>query len=110
MNMPPKTRRSRKPLVVAAAVLGGWLLLAVAAAPFATKLSSLQKNDLADFLPSSAEATQVLKLEAGFENAKVVPAVIVFERSAGITAEDRASVTAEIGGLQGLKGIVGQPS
>ena len=110
MNQAPTTRQSRKPLVIAAAIVGAWLLLAGAAAPFATKLSSLQKNDLADFLPSTAEATQVLKLQAGFENAKVLPAVIVFERPGGVTAEDRATVSSEIAGVAGLKGVVGQPS
>src|SRR5579862_1056924 len=106
---PRKTRRSRRPLIAAAAVLGAWLVLA-AAAPFATKLSSLQKNDLADFLPSTAEATQVLKLEAGFESSRVVPAVIVFERSSGITADDRATVSSEVAAMSGLKGVVGAPS
>jgi putative drug exporter of the RND superfamily len=110
MTETPMTRRSKKPLVVAAAVLIGWLLLAAAGAPFATKLSSLQKNDLVDFLPSTAEATQVVKLEAGFQNARVVPAVLVFERTSGITAEDRDTVSSEIAGLAGMKGVVGQPS
>jgi RND superfamily putative drug exporter len=110
MIQPATPKGSKRPLILAAAVLVGWLVLAAAAGPFATKLSSLQKNDLADFLPSTAEATQVLKLEAGFENAKVVPAVLVFERSSGITAEDRATVSSDIAGLAVLKGVVGQPS
>ena len=110
MIQPADPKGSKRPLILAAAVLAGWLVLAAAAAPFATKLSSLQKNDLADFLPSTAEATQVLKLEAGFQNAKVVPAVLVFERSSGITAEDRATVSSEIARVAGLKGVVGQPS
>ena len=97
-------------MVIAAAILVGWLLLAAAATPFAMKLSSLQKNDLADFLPGTAEATQVLKLQAGFQDARSLPAVIVFERAGGITAEDRSTVSTEIAGLAGLKGVVGQPS
>ena len=110
MSQPANPKGSRRPLILAAAVLAGWLVLSAAAAPFATKLSSLQKNDLADFLPSTSEATQVLKLEAGFQNAKVVPAVLVFERSSGITTEDRATVSSDIAGVAGLKGVVGQPS
>ncbi len=110
MIRPATPEGSKRPLMIAAAVLVGWLVLSAAAGPFATKLSSLQKNDLADFLPSTAEATQVLKLEAGFQNAKVVPAVLVFERSSGITAEDRGTVSSDIAGVAGLKGVVGQPS
>src|SRR5579871_5995219 len=109
-NQPGNTSRSKRALLIAAAIVGGWLLLAAVAAPFAMRLSSLQKNDLADFLPSTAEATRVLKLEAGFQNARVVPAVIVFERSGPITDADRSTVAAQTSRLSGLKGVVGQPS
>ncbi|MEP6753359.1 MAG: MMPL family transporter, partial [Candidatus Dormiibacterota bacterium] len=101
---------SRRPLVVAAFVILGWLLVAGVSGPFAGKLISLQKNDLADFLPRSAEATRVLKLEGGFQNATVVPAVVVFERSSGITDADRASVAVMAASVTGLKGVVGDAS
>jgi len=107
-SMTPRT--STRPLILAAGILAAWLLLAGAAAPFAAKLSSLQKNDFADFLPATAEATQVLKAESGFQNARVLPAVVVFERSTGITDEDRANVSAERSRFAGLKGVVGEPS
>lgn len=106
----PVEPRSRRSLILAVAVLLSWLLLAGAAAPFATRLSSLQKNDLADFLPGTAEATQVLKLESGFQNAQVIPAVIVFERSSGVTPADQATVATEIAGVSELKGVVGHAS
>jgi RND superfamily putative drug exporter len=102
--------RSRRPLIFAALVILGWLLIAGVSGPFAGKLSSLQKNDLADFLPSTAEATQVLKIERSFQNASVVPAVIVFERPSGITDADRAQVAAAAAGVTGLKGVIGGAS
>jgi RND superfamily putative drug exporter len=102
--------RLRRPMVIATLVMLGWLLVAGVAGPFAGKLSSLQKNDLADFLPSTAEATQVLKQERGFQSATVVPAVVVFERSSGITEADRANVAAAAATLTGLKGVVGGAS
>jgi RND superfamily putative drug exporter len=101
---------ARRPLIFAALMILGWLLIAGVSGPFAGKLSSLQKNDLADFLPSTAEATQVLKVERGFQNASVVPAVIVFERSSGITDADRAQVAAEAARVDGLKGVIGGAS
>lgn len=109
MTKPVTPGRSR-PVILAGAILAAWLVLAAAAGPFAARLSALQKNDLADFLPGTAEATQVLKLESGFQNARVLPAVIVFERSGGITEADRSTVAAATSGLSGLKGVVGQPS
>jgi RND superfamily putative drug exporter len=101
---------ARRPLILAALVILGWLLIAGVSGPFAGKLSSLQKNDLADFLPSTAEATQVLKVERGFQSASVVPAVIVFERSSGITDVDRAQVAAAAAQVTGLKGVIGEAS
>ena len=101
---------TRRPIIVAALVIGLWLVLAGAAAPFAAQLSSLQKNNLADFLPATAEATQVLNLEKGFQNASVIPAVVVFERPAGITPADREAVTALVSTFGGRQGIVGRPS
>ena len=96
--------------MVAALVIGLWLVLAGAASPFAAKLSSLQKNNLSDFLPATAEATRVLNLEKGFQNASVIPAVVVFERSGGITPGDREAVAARVSTFAGRQGVVGQPS
>ena len=64
---------TRRPIIVAALVIGLWLVLAGAASPFSAQLSSLQKNNLADFLPATAEATQVLNL------VRVLPLVIFAE-------------------------------
>lgn len=100
----------RRPRAAAAAAVIAWLLLAGLASPFAARLSSLQKNDLADFLPASAEATRVLKLESAFQNAKVLPAVVVFERSTGITSADSEAVASELAGVAGLKGVAGPPA
>jgi RND superfamily putative drug exporter len=100
----------RRPVVTAALVILGWFLVAGVAGPIAGRLSALQKNDLADFLPSTAEATQVLKLESGFQSTTVIPAVIVFERSSGITQADRANVATSAAKVSGLKGVVGDTS
>ena len=101
---------SRRLPVLAALVILAWLLIAGVSGPFAGRLSSLQKNDLADFLPSTAEATQVLKQGRGFQSATVIPAVIVFERQSGITAADRANVGAATANVTRLKGVVGGAS
>ena len=106
----PTSARGKRPRIVAGIFVVGWLVLAGVAAPFAGKLSSLQKNNLADFLPSTSEATRVLKLESEFQNATVVPAVLVFERPSGITESDHATVAAETAGVGNLKGVVGEPS
>ena len=45
-------------------VLAFWLIAAVAAAGFAGKLQSVERNDLVSSLPVSAESTQVVKIQS----------------------------------------------
>ncbi|WEH19393.1 MMPL family transporter [Streptomyces sp. VNUA24] len=89
-------------------VLGLWLVVLFVVAPFATKLTDAQDNDAASWLPGSAESTQVLEISEGFRPEQI-PAVVVYARESGLTAEDRAAIQAEVRELKGLTahGIIG---
>ncbi|MEU1553357.1 MMPL family transporter [Streptomyces scabiei] len=89
-------------------VLGLWLVVLFVVAPFATKLTDAQDNDAASWLPGSAESTQVLEISEGFRPEQI-PAVVVYARESGLTAEDRAAIQADVRGLKGLTahGIIG---
>ena len=76
-------------------VLGLWLVLLFVVAPFATKLTDAQDNDAASWLPGSAESTQVLEISEGFRPEQI-PAVVVYARESGLTAEDRARLNVGI--------------
>ena len=57
------------------------------------KLSGLQENDVAAFLPDSAESTRVQELQSQFQPTESIPALLLWENPDGI---DRATL-GEIG-------------
>ena len=86
------------------AVLALWIVLLAALGPLAGKLGDVEENDSAAWLPAGAESTQIVELEEQFRKDETMPAVIVYERSGGITAADRAKAAADVAGLQQLPG------
>lgn len=72
-------------------VLALWVVALFLTAPFAQKLTDAQDNDAASWLPGSAESTQVLKISEDFRPEQI-PAVVVYARPDGLTAQDRAQI------------------
>ena len=94
-------------------VLVFWLVLAGVSAPLAGGLTDEQENDVAAWLPSDAESTRALErqVELG-SDPDVFPAVVVYERTDGLTPEDQAAVQADVeafGRLDALDGAVVGP-
>ena len=89
-------------------VLGLWVVVLGIAGPLAGKLTEVQKNDNSAWLPGSAEATEVADLQSRFGPDDIAPAVIVYERSGGITAADQAKAAADVARLQRITGVSGQ--
>ncbi|QKG22395.1 MMPL family transporter [Actinomadura verrucosospora] len=86
------------------AVLAVWIVLLAALGPLAGRLTDVEDNDAASWLPASAESTQVVKQQDAFEKDETMLAVIVYERSSGITAGDRAKAAADVPALERLPG------
>ncbi|GAA1784160.1 MMPL family transporter [Actinomadura chokoriensis] len=86
------------------AVLAVWIALLVALGPLAGKLGDVEENNAAAWLPAGAESTQIVQLEERFRKDETMPAVIVYERSGGLTAADRAKAAADVTALQKLPG------
>ncbi|MFI0482316.1 MMPL family transporter [Actinomadura sp. 9N215] len=106
---PPRSRVHRVAGLIAGrrtkwAVLALWVVLLVALGPLAGKLGDVEENDAASWLPGGAESTQVVELEEQFRKDETMPAVIVYERSGGITAQDRAKAASDVSALQKLPG------
>ena len=99
----------RRALVPAVVLLLAFVVLGVAGG-LSTKLSSVTENDQAAFLPDSAESTRSLALETRFAGAQDIPALIVWERSGRLTADDLAAVGQAVERLRGVKGVAGPPS
>jgi putative drug exporter of the RND superfamily len=74
--------------VLVAGALIAWLGAAAVTGPFAGKLSQVQSNDQATFLPQSAESTRVAALEKKFDTGHTLPALIVLVREAGLEGRD----------------------
>lgn len=84
-------------------VLAFWLVVAVAAVPFANKLTSVESNDAVNYLPGNAEATKALDLVKQFPEGQTTSAVIVYYRESGLTAQDKAKAGADRSALDKLR-------
>jgi RND superfamily putative drug exporter len=73
-----------------------WLALAGLGGQSIGKLSEVQENDVAAFLPEGAESTRAAELGAGFTDDSVLPALVV------VTADGGGALTEQqIGAVQG---------
>ncbi|MBD0292190.1 MAG: MMPL family transporter [Jiangellaceae bacterium] len=72
-----------------------------------------QENDAASWLPADAESTRVFELQQdAFAAGESLPAILVYERQGGVTAEDAAAVAQhaeQIGGLESVPTAVVGP-
>ncbi|MFD5478944.1 MMPL family transporter [Streptomyces hawaiiensis] len=90
-------------------VLVLWVVVLFVAAPFAMKLTDAQDNDAASWLPGSAESTQVLQISEDFRPEQI-PAVVIYARDSGLTAQDRTEIAEDVTQLKQLRdhGILGE--
>jgi len=89
-------------------VLLFWIVVVAVAAPLAGKLTGVEKNEAKSWLPGKAESTQTLDLQASFASENALPAVIVYERTAGLSPDDRTKIAADAGRLPTVAGVVGK--
>lgn len=82
-----------------------WLAVGAIGGPTFGKLSSVSTNDQAAFLPSSAQSTQVQKLQAQFRDSKSIPAIIVIESNQTIPRSDYSLYTKLAGKLSVIAGV-----
>ncbi|WP_245889200.1 MMPL family transporter [Knoellia remsis] len=89
--------RPRAVLLAALLVVLAWLAVGGIGGPAVGRLSEVQKNDNASFLPADSESTAVLDAVARFEDEESVPLIIVAEKPAGERLTER-----DLGALAGL--------
>ena len=82
---PTSRRKGRGAIWLAVAVAIIWLVIGSVAGPISGKLSEVQKNDNASFLPKSAESTVVADQQATFNETTSLPALVVITNSTGTT-------------------------
>jgi RND superfamily putative drug exporter len=88
------TRPSRSPAktLLPWLVLAVWVGLIVGGYSLAGKLDSVTRDGQADYLPASAQSTQVLEAEAGLPGGEDGLLVVVYERPGGLQPGDREAV------------------
>ncbi len=106
---PPSSGRRHWPRgAVVVGLLGvAWLLFGVAGGPYQGKLSSVQKNDNAAYLPSSAESTKVDTESQRFQDVQTIPGFLVYQRTGGLTPADRSKIASDAAALATLPGVAG---
>jgi putative drug exporter of the RND superfamily len=113
MPSPPARRRSRRWILPLVVVLL-WLFVGGPLGSYAGRLSEVQKNDNASFLPKATESTEVLNELQRFNGEQPLPTTVVFERSGGLTAADKKTITSYAGRLGAVRhvdaGAVGRPT
>src|SRR5665811_863463 len=98
----PAGRTKLTRLFVVLLVLLAWFGLAGVGGPLVGRLSEVQKNDNASFLPKSAESTEVGKLAAKFSSTDALPYFVVIERPTGLNPSDADAVESFIAGIPSL--------
>ena len=88
------------------AVLVFWLVVVAVIGPLAGKLTSAEKNDASAWLPAAAESTKVLDIQSRFQSPNIYAAVVVYDRSSGLTGADKAKAAADARRFAGVHGVV----
>ena len=94
-------RLGRGVLAGAILLVIAWLAIGAIGGQSIGKLSSLQKNDNASFLPADAESTRVAEAQAAFAQNKALPMIVVAERDGALAPADLARAQAFAASLPG---------
>lgn len=100
------TRRRR---AVPWLVLGLWIAVLALASPFASKLADVQRDRAVDYLPASADSTQVARIEDRLPGGEATEMVVVYHRDGGLTAGDKATAAEQIDRIAGAHRLTGEP-
>jgi putative drug exporter of the RND superfamily len=79
-----------------------WLGLAGTGGPLVGRLSEVQRNDTASFLPEQAESTTVMRQVARFSDSQALPFLVVMEADGQVTREQQQVAAAYLSSVPGL--------
>ncbi|MFC1260821.1 MULTISPECIES: MMPL family transporter [Streptomyces] len=91
-------------------VLGLWIAVLAIAAPFASNLSDVQRDRAVDYLPASADSTQVAKIQDRLPGGEATEMVVVYHRDTGLTAADRATAADQIAEIASAHPLTDRPT
>ncbi|MGW5350396.1 MMPL family transporter [Streptomyces sp. NPDC004031] len=88
-------------------VIAIWVVLLVPAMMLAGKLSDAEQNDNSAWLPGNAESTAVVDRVEKLIPADAVPAIVIYDRAAGVTDADMAKAQADAQAFQHIANVQG---
>ncbi|AXL88532.1 hypothetical protein C4J65_09470 [Streptomyces sp. CB09001] len=91
-------------------VLGLWIAVLAIASPFAAKLGDVQRDRAVDYLPASADSTQVAKIQERLPGGEATEMVLVYHRDGGLTAADRATAAGQVAEIAAAHELTGRPA
>ncbi|WP_372349882.1 MMPL family transporter [Streptomyces sp. KL116D] len=100
MGGPPGTTARRRKHAVPWTLLALWVAVLALAGPFAGKLGDVQKDRAVDYLPASADSTQVAKIQDRLPGGETTELVLVYHRDGGLTAADREAAGGQVAAIE----------
>ncbi|WP_165987988.1 MMPL family transporter [Streptomyces sp. YIM 98790] len=86
-----------------------WAALLAVAGPAAGELESVQRDGVAEYLPASAESTQVAEIAQRLPGGGSTDVLLVWQRDGGLTPADRERADAVAAGVAADHGARGTP-
>ncbi len=77
-------------------VLGLWVAVLAVVGPFAAKLSEVQQDGAVDYLPASADSTQVAEIQDRLPGGETTELVLVYHRDGGLTTTDKDTAARQV--------------
>ncbi|MDG9719197.1 MMPL family transporter [Streptomyces sp. DH24] len=91
------------------AVVGLWLAALVLAGPLAGKFGDAQQNRAVDYLPDSADSTQVARIQDALPGGESTDLVLVYHRDGGLTADDRRTAARQVAEVADVHPLTAEP-
>lgn len=89
------------------AVLGLWVAILALAMPFGSKLGDATRDRAVDYLPGSADSTQVSRTAEEMPGGDTLAGILVYQRDGGVTAADRELAAEHAADLAGRYELAG---
>ncbi|MFI7007385.1 MMPL family transporter [Streptomyces sp. NPDC050145] len=86
-----------------------WIGVLALAGPFAGKLGDVQHDRAVDYLPASADSTQVAKIQERLPGGETTELVLVYHRDGGLTAADKAEAARQAAAVDAKLDLVAPP-
>lgn len=93
--------------LIAVVVTLAWLVIGGVAHSFPGRLDEVETDNFQTFLPADAESQQAQRDSRDITGADTTPALVVYERSAGITADDQEQAMSDLNRFGQVQWVVG---